>query len=123
MYSYHHFRQEIFDKVTAAGVQVTSRYYVPTAHVTIARFVAETCRGGDGVQEWLERIDDINCWLAGLEVKWAVGDEAPIECRIGQVWYGDGERVSSGYRSHRQPVLQFLVEAGSWLRRLWSFCT
>ena len=121
LYTYHHFRQEIFDKATSAGVQVTSRYYVPTAHVTIARFVAERNLGGEGVQEWLERIEHINHWLGGLEVKWVVGKEAAIECRVGRVWYGDGEREVGEHRPYRQPMWLALARARSWIRRLLGF--
>ncbi|KKK27145.1 hypothetical protein ARAM_005058, partial [Aspergillus rambellii] len=38
-YTYHHLRRDLARHVMASGVQIAARYIVPSAHVTIARFV------------------------------------------------------------------------------------
>lgn len=40
-YTYHHLRRDIFSLCTSAGVTIGSRYTVPSAHLTIARFVTQ----------------------------------------------------------------------------------
>ncbi|OJJ50481.1 hypothetical protein ASPZODRAFT_147991 [Penicilliopsis zonata CBS 506.65] len=40
-YSYHHLRRDLFEKMDTAGVGIAARYTVPSAHVTIARFVTQ----------------------------------------------------------------------------------
>ena len=40
-FTYHHLRRSIYDLCTKAGVEVASRYTVPSAHLTIARFVTQ----------------------------------------------------------------------------------
>jgi len=83
-YTYHHLRRDIYSLCTDAGVTIGSRYTVPSAHLTIARFVtqedimiketpttqAESSKdGGQGgvdrekVKELVERIEEINAWL------------------------------------------------------------
>lgn len=41
-YTYHHLRRSLHDLCTEAGVEVASRYTVPSAHLTIARFITQT---------------------------------------------------------------------------------
>ncbi len=36
-YTYHHLRRDIFDIAREAGVDVGSRYVVPSAHITLGR--------------------------------------------------------------------------------------
>ena len=38
-YTYHHLRKDLFTKAQATGVKVASRYVVPSAHLTVGRFV------------------------------------------------------------------------------------
>ncbi|KAF3923288.1 hypothetical protein ABW21_db0202247 [Orbilia brochopaga] len=38
-YTYHHLRRDLYDLSKASGVEIDSRYTVPSAHITIARFV------------------------------------------------------------------------------------
>ncbi|KAJ5678081.1 uncharacterized protein N7477_003714 [Penicillium maclennaniae] len=40
-YTYHHLRRDIFEKVRQTGIPVASRYIVPSAHITIARFITQ----------------------------------------------------------------------------------
>ncbi|KAL2842071.1 RNA ligase/cyclic nucleotide phosphodiesterase [Aspergillus pseudodeflectus] len=114
-YSYHHLRGDIWDLVRRAKIPVASRYVVPSAHVTIARFISQTgfAVGGNEneavkvdrsqVEKFIDKIAEINRKLeagywprddavpAGGE--WVVGREGLV-IRRGRVWYGGGEDVS-----------------------------
>ena len=117
-YTYHHLRRDLFDLASnKAGVDVASRYVVPSAHLTVARFVTqedifiseenETPDPGK-VERLLETIDSINedlkkkYWAEEGEGGmaegggWIVGQEKGLDCCRGTLWYGDGERVHLG---------------------------
>ncbi|KAJ5200431.1 RNA ligase/cyclic nucleotide phosphodiesterase [Penicillium cf. griseofulvum] len=52
-YSYHHLRRDVFELVRQTKVPVASRYIVPSAHLTIARFISQDgimVRGSDGAE-------------------------------------------------------------------------
>lgn len=114
--SYHHLRQGLADTVLESGTGLAARYVVPSAHVTIARFVSK-----EGVQLEVNRdqvsalvkvIEDINKTLKKrfwpqpdaddaestmpAEGEWVVGEEQGLEMNKGTSWYGDGENVLVG---------------------------
>ncbi|KAJ5356659.1 RNA ligase/cyclic nucleotide phosphodiesterase [Penicillium concentricum] len=112
-YSYHHLRGDVFDMVRQTKVPVASRYIVPSAHLTIARFISQdgfTVKGSDGtetvdhsrVKLLVEKIGEINqkleneYWPKEGAIKeggeWIVGQEGLV-IRRGRVWYGGGEYV------------------------------
>ncbi|KAG7004477.1 hypothetical protein G7Y79_00025g057630 [Physcia stellaris] len=82
-YTYHHLRRSLYDLCTEAGVEVASRYTVPSAHLTIARFVSqedisvqqngnvrkeqevETTVNMDNekVKRLIDKIEEVNAWL------------------------------------------------------------
>ena len=88
-FTYHHLRHALYDLSTRGGVKVASRYTVPSAHLTIARFVSQEDilaspqersdhsapgqldeHGVQGVMidrkrvcKLIEKIEDINTWL------------------------------------------------------------
>ncbi|KAI4091967.1 MAG: hypothetical protein LQ344_003785 [Seirophora lacunosa] len=113
-YSYHHLRRDLFDLARATGVQVASRYVVPSAHLTVARFVGqEDVSGSEGevdrgkVERLVECIEGINADLReewwppkdGIREgggQWVVGQEKGLDCRKGVLWYGGGETVRLG---------------------------
>ncbi|KAK2811349.1 hypothetical protein FQN50_002226 [Emmonsiellopsis sp. PD_5] len=49
-YTYHHLRRDIFALMNKLGAKVGSRYVVPSAHITIARFITQDgfLREGEG---------------------------------------------------------------------------
>ena len=116
-YTFHHLRRDLYNVCKEAGVAVAPRYVVPSAHITIGRFLLQrefqtTINGKMAidrakVMSWLELIDTINMWLqekywprdggnspeAG---QWTVGSEQGLECRGGTCWYGGGYCVRIG---------------------------
>lgn len=98
-YSYHHLRRDFYRMSKEAGVGVTSRYNLPSAHVTVARFVtaANHETGGsvdrEKMRKWMERVWEINEEISNWEGEWVVGEERGVDCRRGRLWYGGGETV------------------------------
>ena len=108
-YTYHHLRRDISALCKSTGVEVASRYVVPSAHLTIARFVTQTnhAKGGDlgpdlkNVARLIEKLEDLNVNLksqywAKEAGEWTVGEEKGLVCRRGTVWYGGGETLHQG---------------------------
>ena len=113
-YTYHDLRRDLFRLCQNAGVAVASRYVVPSAHLTIARFNSQDVFGDEKMthsvemrQQWLEHIQAINDWLrdeywpvAGGGIRpggeWVVGEEKGLDCCKGTLWYGNGIRVRLG---------------------------
>ena len=112
-YTYHHLRRDLFSKAQSTGVKVASRYVIPSAHLTIGRFIKEQdFEAADGsvdhetVKKLIDAIEEINEWLEreywpkdgrikdGGE--WIVGEEKGLEYRKGALWYGGGETVHLG---------------------------
>lgn len=71
-----------------AGVAVESRYQVPSAHITIARFINDI--DPEAVQRLLAKILELNKLLEASSVVWRIGSERASECRCGRIWYGGG---------------------------------
>lgn len=118
-YTYHHLRRDLYGRLKEAGIDVASRYVVPTAHLTIARFNSPNPFGGDplsaeaGVEmkkrkRWIKEIEMINNWLEAEYWpkeqndhmkpggEWIVGEEKGLDIRKGRLWYGGGETVYLG---------------------------
>ena len=104
-YTYHHLRRDLFTKIQANGVKVVSRYVIPSAHLTVARFITKQDFETDGnfdqtkMERFIATIDGINDWLQqywpqGENSKeggeWTVGEEKGLDFRKGTLWYGDG---------------------------------
>ncbi|KAI0407620.1 RNA ligase/cyclic nucleotide phosphodiesterase [Xylaria palmicola] len=105
-YSYHHLRRDMWDQAKAAGVVIDSRYIVPSAHITLGRYLTN----GDHAtpeqrKRWVDAIGEINEWLeqevwgnpsSELIGEWVVGQERGIDVRVGTLWYGGGRTVLLG---------------------------
>jgi hypothetical protein len=113
-YTYHHLRRDLFAQASATGVEVASRYVIPSAHLTIGRFITKkdfevSAGGGEGgvvdgekVERLVKVIESINEWLEkeywpstteggkGKGIEWIVGQEKGLEFRKGALWYGSG---------------------------------
>lgn len=105
-YTYHHLRRDIFNNVQKTGVQIGSRYQVPSAHITLGRFLDESDHDTpEKRKRWVDKIDEINAWLE-KEVwdqqekefigEWVVGHERALDARNGTLWYGGGRTVMLG---------------------------
>ena len=105
-FTYHHLRRDLYDIVTRSGCPIAARYTLPSAHITIARFVPP-----DGSQEdprttgkyaatLVSKIDDINVKLDSSEnafnAEWVIGHEKGLELMKGRTWYGKGDSVAIG---------------------------
>ena len=114
-YSYHHLRRDVYALSKSTSVEVASRYVVPSAHLTIARFVtqkdfakdAEEGLDPEKVVKLVRKLEEINAELeshywpnnAGT---WTVGEQKGLDCRKGTVWYGGGqtEHLGRGFSLH-----------------------
>ncbi|KAH6613814.1 RNA ligase/cyclic nucleotide phosphodiesterase [Chaetomium sp. MPI-SDFR-AT-0129] len=104
-YTYHHLRRDAFD-VASAAVTINSRYVVPSAHVTLGRYITQDDHKTPEMRErWIQTIENINKWLENevWEVQdgpfigeWIVGQERGLEGRCGTVWYGGGRTILAG---------------------------
>ncbi|KAK9782741.1 putative 60S ribosomal protein L44 [Seiridium cardinale] len=105
-YTYHHLRRDAWSLVKEAGITVDSRYIVPSAHITLGRYLTD----GDHAtpeqrKKWVETIDEINQWLEAeiwdqeggdLIGEWVIGQERGLDVRVGTLWYGGGRTVLTG---------------------------
>jgi len=106
VYSYHHLRRDIFDISGFAGVNITSRYVVPSAHITLGRYLGqEDHLTPEMRRDWVTTINEINKWLeteiwdkrdAEFIGEWIVGQEKGLEARCGPLWYGGGKCIAAG---------------------------
>lgn len=100
-YSYHHLRRDVYALAKASGVEVRSRYVVPSAHLTVGRWVDQTVKDEGRMEEFVRKVEEVN---EGLKSKywgenkftWRVGEEKGLVCRRGRVWYGGGESLIEG---------------------------
>ena len=95
-YTYHHLRRDLWD-IASTAVPVASRYVVPSAHLTIGRFVGDEGADAELMLSLIGTIENINEDLQGKiegpadsSGEWIVGEERPMELRAGSCWYGEG---------------------------------
>ncbi|KAI0479595.1 RNA ligase/cyclic nucleotide phosphodiesterase [Xylaria cf. heliscus] len=105
-YSYHHLRRDMWDQTKEAGIAIDSRYVVPSAHITLGRYLThEDHATPEQRKKWVDAIDSVNEWLekevwgkSDSEVigEWVVGQERGTDVRVGTLWYGGGRTVLLG---------------------------
>ncbi|EUC32051.1 hypothetical protein COCVIDRAFT_107562 [Bipolaris victoriae FI3] len=114
-FTYHHLRRDMFSLCRDAGLNVDSRYVVPSSHLTIGRFIySKDFENEQGVSDpekikaLISKIEEINGWLQkefwpehnngkipdGGEFN--LGQEKGLHCGTGTLWYGGGEAVHQG---------------------------
>lgn len=101
-------RRDAFDLARTAGVDVDSRYVVPSAHITLGRYLTQEDHATPEARgRWTRAINEINAWLerevwesadasAGFVGEWIVGQEKGIDARAGRLWYGGGRTIMMG---------------------------
>lgn len=142
-YTYHHLRRDLFSLCKDTGITVDSRYVVPSAHLTIGRFIAPKDFEDAGefdprkMQAFVKKIEDINAWLQkefwpesgdgripdGGD--WILGEEQGLVCRMGTLWYvylsfpkvAGAWRESLTFRIGMESARQFIKAKGSDQRR------
>ena len=102
----HHLRRELWQRITKRGVPIESRYRVPTAHITLARFVsAGTTKSAsllpadeqyfkcskEKIREFMDKIERLNEGLEDDMTVWELKNG--LVCRVGDLWYGGGWTV------------------------------
>jgi vesicle-fusing ATPase len=105
-YTYLHLRRDLANLCAENDIEVASKYYNTSSHITFARFANKSdLQSKESLEAWIQKIDSINQWLKdeywhkeeqgeltpGL--RWTVGAERGIEIRKGRLWYGDGKPV------------------------------
>ncbi|KAK3937393.1 RNA ligase/cyclic nucleotide phosphodiesterase [Diplogelasinospora grovesii] len=104
-YTYHHLRRGVFEMVKDT-YEVQSRYVVPSAHITLGRYLCQDDHDTPQKREaWIDAIEGINKWLetqvwdaegGGWIGEWIVGQERGLDFRCGALWYGGGRTVMLG---------------------------
>jgi len=108
-YTYHHLRRDVYELSKKTGIEIASRYTVPSSHLTIARFVSQKdIMKSDGVpgldpakmSRLVEGLEEINVqlklqWEKGTG-DWIVGEEKGLDYRKGRLWYGGGQTEHLG---------------------------
>lgn len=104
-YTYHHLRRDVFN-LASETVAIGSRYVVPSAHITLGRYLTQTeHETPESRERWIRTIDEINQWLEDKvwDVKdgefigeWIVGQERGLDARCGTLWYGGGRTIMTG---------------------------
>ncbi len=118
-YTYHHLRRDLYNHVVPTGIVITSRYVVPSAHITVGRFLTQADHDAPAkMEKWIQVIEEMNAWLVaeywprpkgeavkegangGARIKeggeWIVGQDQGLTLRKGRLWYGGGETVMLG---------------------------
>ncbi|CRL25200.1 unnamed protein product [Penicillium camemberti] len=114
-FTYHHLRSDLYNIVTQSGCPIAARYTVPSAHITIARFIAPSgAKEGesDSPKEFekkasslIAKIEDLNhelrsnvWWRLGdpSQGEWVIGHEKGLELMKGRTWYGVGDSIVLG---------------------------
>ena len=84
-------RARAWDVIAHAGVIAKMRYALPSAHITVGRFVKRGSGLGVERAEWVRLLDVINDVLRGWEGKWELNS---LALRAGVQWYGGGYSIA-----------------------------
>lgn len=105
-YSYLHLRRDLYQVSRDTGINVNSRYVVPSAHITLGRYLCQQDHATPQQRvTWINRINEINEWLCeavwnvpdgDFVGEWCVGQEKGLDCRAGALWYGGGRTIAGG---------------------------
>ncbi|KAF7798307.1 hypothetical protein EIP86_009528 [Pleurotus ostreatoroseus] len=87
-------RAAMWDTAARAGVLAAPRYALPSAHVTVGRFVSHKGGEGPGMERkaWVRLLDEINGELEGWKGVWRV-EKMVLRGEVS--WYGGGVDVTA----------------------------
>ena len=94
------FRARLWDTIARAGVMPRLRYALPSAHVTIGRFVEKGRGLGLERSEWVKLLQEINKDLEQYHGEWKI---EKVLVREGALWYGGGKTLSNNCGGGRLP--------------------
>jgi hypothetical protein len=64
IHTYHHLRRDLYAMAHSAGITIESRYVVPSAHITIGRFLVQGDHDSrEKMEKWVGEIEAVNEWL------------------------------------------------------------
>jgi hypothetical protein len=92
-----HLREQLWDNcVEYARVVPQMRYCLPSAHVTIARWIGPAIGNGARIQDMVDKVNTIidDIWRDIVNGVWTVADNGGVEgvrCLSGLIWYGAGQ--------------------------------
>jgi vesicle-fusing ATPase len=105
-YTYLHLRRDLANICAENGVEVASKYYNTSSHITFARFANKSdLKSKESLEAWIQKIKSVNQWLkdeywpkeeqgkSSPGLRWIVGAGRGVEIRHGRLWYGDGKPV------------------------------
>ena len=105
-YTYLHLRRDLANICADNDVEVASKYYNTSSHITFARFAnTSDLKSQESLRAWIKKIKSMNQWLKdeywpkeeqgklSPGLTWTVGSGCEIEVRKGRLWYGDGQPV------------------------------
>ncbi|CAN8105505.1 unnamed protein product [Discula destructiva] len=112
-YTYLHLRRDLSNLCAENDVEVASKYYNTSSHITLARFAnISDLNTRESLEAWVQKVKAINQRLredywpregktnTRSEFKWMVGTGRGIEVRKGRLWYGDGQPVDFEESGH-----------------------
>lgn len=106
-YTYLHLRRDLSNICAKNNVEVASKYYNTSSHITFARFATQSdLMDKTSLETWIQKIDSLNQWLRGEYwpseaeptrpgLRWDVGTGRGVEIMKGTLWYGDGKPVAA----------------------------
>jgi hypothetical protein len=121
VYTYHHLRRDLYAMAHSAGIEIESRYVVPSAHITIGRFLVQNDHDSqEKMEKWVREIEGVNEWLeeevwprakGGAGEQGEQGEEGDQGEELGK----HGEGGAQGEQSDLGGQGGWIPEGGEWV--------
>ncbi|CCE84112.1 Piso0_004715 [Millerozyma farinosa CBS 7064] len=83
--SYLKFKKSVYDKLAEIGVPIQQRYYSPSAHITIVRFLKDL--SSEDMKRLVHKVIELNETME--DISWKVSNS---ELVYGLTWYGEPQK-------------------------------